>query len=175
MNNWRRVFIIFGLLLVAVAFVKAVVEKEEVLINGEQLLLKLAPVDPRSLMQGDYMILNYAIPENLLKKMREQNQGELVYTKDTNNVAEFIRLYDKEIALKENEKKLHYRTKGWRINLGANSFFFEEGQAEKFAEAKYGELRMTGDGMSVLVGLRDEKIQLLGMSSGLKTRKDSPK
>ena len=34
---------------------------EDVLATGKPVILKIAPVDPRSLMQGDYMILNYAI------------------------------------------------------------------------------------------------------------------
>ena len=34
---------------------------EDVLVTGKPIVLKIAPVDPRSLMQGDYMVLNYAI------------------------------------------------------------------------------------------------------------------
>ena len=34
---------------------------EDVLATGKPVVLKIAPVDPRSLMQGDYMVLNYAI------------------------------------------------------------------------------------------------------------------
>ncbi|MEL7161197.1 MAG: GDYXXLXY domain-containing protein, partial [Bacteroidota bacterium] len=41
-----------------------VVQKERILDSGELVLLELAPVDPRSLLQGDYMRLNYAISQN---------------------------------------------------------------------------------------------------------------
>ena len=34
---------------------------EDVLATGKPVVLKIAPVDPRSLMQGDYMVLNYTI------------------------------------------------------------------------------------------------------------------
>ena len=34
---------------------------EDVLATGKPVVLKIAPVDPRSFMQGDYMVLNYAI------------------------------------------------------------------------------------------------------------------
>ena len=34
---------------------------EDVLATGKPIVLKIAPVDPRSLMQGDYMVLNYTI------------------------------------------------------------------------------------------------------------------
>lgn len=38
---------------------------EQAMANGEVVLLRLAPVDPRSLMQGDYMRLNYEIAREL--------------------------------------------------------------------------------------------------------------
>lgn len=34
---------------------------ENILQHGEKIVLRLAPLDPRSLMQGDYMVLNYEI------------------------------------------------------------------------------------------------------------------
>ena len=168
MKNWRRQLIMPGLLLVMGAFAYSVWQKEQVLEQGEQLLIRLAPVDPRSLMQGDYMTLNYHIPEHLIQVVREQREGDLVYVKDENNVATFIRLYDENISLADNERRLHFRSLRWRrVDLGAGSFFFQEGQADKFEDAEFGELRMTENGHSVLVGLRDENYQLLGLSSGL--------
>ncbi len=170
MKNWSRGIILPTLLLILIliAFGYSVWQKEQVLENGEQLLIRLAPVDPRSLMQGDYMTLNYFIPPDLLSAAREQGEGDLVYIKDKNKVAEFIRLHDENTPLVDNERRLHFRSpRGWQIDLGAGSFFFQEGLAEKFENAKFGELRMAENGHSVLVGLRDENYQLLGLSSGL--------
>ena len=45
-------------------FNNSILQKEELLSNGQLILLELVPVDPRSLMQGDYMRLRYAISEN---------------------------------------------------------------------------------------------------------------
>ena len=39
----------------------AIYRNERLLASGETLYLELAPVDPRSLMQGDYMRLRYAV------------------------------------------------------------------------------------------------------------------
>ena len=36
-------------------------QKEQIKNQGDIVLLELAPVDPRSLMQGDYMRLRYAV------------------------------------------------------------------------------------------------------------------
>ncbi|RJQ16280.1 MAG: hypothetical protein C4560_09865 [Nitrospiraceae bacterium] len=44
------------------------------------------------------------------------------------------------------------------VRLGAESFFFQEGHAEYYSTAKYGELRVSNDGDSVLVGLRDKNL-----------------
>ncbi len=43
---------------------------EDVLATGKPIVLKIAPVDPRSLMQGDYMVLNYAILSEFSSKVR---------------------------------------------------------------------------------------------------------
>ncbi len=56
--NFRYKFLIgLNLLLVLVAFNYSVYTKEKTLEAGTLVLLELAPVDPRSLMQGDYMVL----------------------------------------------------------------------------------------------------------------------
>ncbi len=43
--------------------------KETILSEGRVVLLKLAPVDPRSLMQGDYMNLRFEIENTLIEKL----------------------------------------------------------------------------------------------------------
>ncbi len=48
------------------------------------------------------------------------------------------------------------------LNIGAESFFFQEGHGEVFEEARYGELRFDGKGGTLLVGLRDESLKTLG-------------
>ena len=65
MKKLSIILILTNLLLLAAYFIYAVNTKEEILKNGKLVLLKLAPVDPRSLMQGDYMILNYEINQNV--------------------------------------------------------------------------------------------------------------
>ncbi|MCP4195431.1 MAG: GDYXXLXY domain-containing protein [Planctomycetaceae bacterium] len=41
------------------------------------------------------------------------------------------------------------------IRIGTDSFFFQEGHAKDYANAKYGELKVAPRGGSVLVGLRN--------------------
>ena len=57
MKRW----IMIGWLLTIGVAVAGIVGKERVISRGDVVYLRLAPVDPRSLMQGDYMALNFAI------------------------------------------------------------------------------------------------------------------
>ena len=47
---------VLGLLLILLAVNWSIYKQEQVLAQGKTVLLKLAPVDPRSLMQGDYTV-----------------------------------------------------------------------------------------------------------------------
>ena len=57
----QRLWIALGLFWVLGATAWVVWSNERILSGGQTVLLELAPVDPRSLMQGDYMALNYAL------------------------------------------------------------------------------------------------------------------
>ena len=52
-----RMALLLGAVLVLGGINVAIWQKQQTLSHGQLILLKLAPVDPRSLMQGDYMIL----------------------------------------------------------------------------------------------------------------------
>lgn len=133
-----------------------IIKKEATLAEGRTMLLRLAPVDPRSLIQGDYMTLRYAIANEISSDQLER-KGCIVVTLDTNNVAKFVRIYKKEI-LKDGEHLLSYRKRG-NLRLGAESYMFQEGDADVYSRARYGELKVDKEGSSVLVGLCGEDFQ----------------
>ena len=159
----KGIVILLNLVLVLALFNWSVVQKEEILDEGQLVLLELAPVDPRSLMQGDYMRLNYAIsrPEDgeLFQKLPLKGYAVLKLNQD--NVAELVRFQEEESPLNSKEQLLKYSKGSWSINLGAESYFFEEGQAKVFEQAKYGGLKVDEKGNSILVGLYDERQQLI--------------
>lgn len=138
-----------------------VIQKEQVLASGETVLLPLAPVDPRSLMQGDYMVLRYAIVAELPDPRHLKPRGALIITRDVDNVAHYARLDDGS-PLAPGERRLRYRKSGHEVSLGAESFLFPEGEGETLAAARYGELALAEAGDSVLIGLRDEARRPLG-------------
>lgn len=144
-----------------------IIQKRSVLASGKTVLLKLAPVDPRSLIQGDYMNLNYELYGQLGSEQLKDlpHSGEIVVKLDDKGVATFLRFYQGGEVGKD-EQLLHYFIKGdkysSRMRLGAESFFFQEGHAKYYETARYGELKVDSKGNSVLVGLRGEDFKPLG-------------
>ncbi|WP_351125065.1 GDYXXLXY domain-containing protein, partial [Shewanella sp. T24-MNA-CIBAN-0130] len=57
----RSLWAIIAALVILAGINYKIFQQEQLLANGEIILFELAPVDPRSLMQGDYMALNYDI------------------------------------------------------------------------------------------------------------------
>ena len=133
--------------------------------SGEVVLLRLAPVDPRSLMQGDYMQLNYEIARELTSRdaRTTQNKGSdtLVIRLAAHQVATLVADGKPDrLASDERLLQVHQSERQWQI--GPDAYFFEEGTGEQYEAARYGEFRLQADGKTLLVGLRDEAYQPIG-------------
>ncbi|MFM5125767.1 GDYXXLXY domain-containing protein [Aeromonas veronii] len=138
---------------------------EHAMSSGEVVLLRLAPVDPRSLMQGDYMRLNYEIARELTSRdaRTTQNKGSdtLVIRLDAHQVATLVADGKPDrLASDERLLQVHQSERQWQI--GPDAYFFEEGTGEQYEAARYGEFRLQADGKTLLVGLRDEAYQPIG-------------
>lgn len=138
---------------------------EHAMSSGEVVLLRLAPVDPRSLMQGDYMRLNYEIARELTSRdaraTQDKGSDTLVIRLDAHQVATLV-VDGKPDRLASDERLLqvHQSERQWQI--GPDAYFFEEGTGEQYETARYGEFRLQADGKTLLVGLRDEAYQPIG-------------
>jgi uncharacterized membrane-anchored protein len=153
---WCATLGVFGVSNAMIAY------KEALIRTGETIYLELAPVDPRSLMQGDYMALDYAIELDAGKFAEMQRRGQLVVKVDENGVAQVDRIYQGEL-LAENERLLRYRRdRRGRIQVGANAFFFQEGHADHYSRAKYGEYKLGPTGEVILVALRNADFMRAG-------------
>lgn len=161
MKPLTRILVIVNLIIVLVYTVYYVQAKETILAEGELLLFELAPVDPRSLIQGDYMVLNYALSRNVNRDSIPKT-GYVVVTKNAEGVAEKERIQARTTPLNTGEFLVNYTIPNWQMNIGAESYFFEEGKGEVYEEAKYGGVKIDNAGNSLLVGLYDKDRQLLG-------------
>ncbi|WP_282014038.1 GDYXXLXY domain-containing protein [Marinifilum flexuosum] len=158
MKKHKWIVIGFNLILVLFLFNKSIIEKEKILSDGKLVLLRLAPVDPRSLMQGDYMRLNYEISRNI-SIANIPKRGFCIVRLDENGIGTKVRLQNDVKPISDGEYAIEYTTSNRSINIGAESYFFEEGQAEKYDSAKYGGLKIYNQGSSILIGLYDENLR----------------
>jgi uncharacterized membrane-anchored protein len=158
----RRALVLVGLVVALGGPMGLVLHKEWLLRNGVQVFLRLAPVDPRSLIEGDYMRLSYAVANEARSAWSDAQaaDGRLVLALDAQRVGTFVRRDDGR-PLEAGEVLVRYRLRNGFAQLGAESFFFQEGRGERYAGAKYGELRLAGAGEAVLVGLCDEQLRAI--------------
>lgn len=144
-----RMLVAAGLVLAGAAVALTVQRHEDTLAHGRVVLLELAPADPRSLMQGDYMALRFAISRDLAGAGPD---GNVVVKVDGQDVGHFARI-DHGEPLAADEARIRYRVRKTRVRIVTDGWFFEEGHAPEFARSRYGELRVRPDGEALLVAL----------------------
>ena len=136
-----------------------VFKKELLKHNGEIVYLELSPVDPRSLIQGDYMQLSYRIE-------RGQNFSDLREPKhiivgiNHRRVAHFERADDGG-ALDRDERRIRVKILNGHLRIVPRSFLFQEGQAKDYEHARYGVFRVDESGNHLLVDLADKQRELI--------------
>jgi len=96
--------------------------------TGKEVMLKIIPIDPRDLLRGDYVILNYEISS--LPRNNEYKADQVVYAvlkTDDKNVAT-VDYIDKQYPKNKIFIKGIVRNKGWnsRIEYGIESYFVKE-------------------------------------------------
>jgi uncharacterized membrane-anchored protein len=161
MKRARWMIGLAGLALTLVLANWDIAQKRAVIADGQVLLLELRPADPRSLFQGDYMRL--ALADRAMPGtdgiVDMPYRGTVILALDENRVGRYARRDDGS-PLKDGELRVQYRRhQDWRrprLDYGAQSFFFQEGDAERFAPARYAILRVAENGSTVLTDLAGE-------------------
>jgi len=154
-----RLLSVLGAVVVLAVVNAAIYDKERTIANGERIYLELAPVDPRSLMQGDYMALRFT----LAREIEEARQSGALPERARSAP---IELDARRIAHLQLDGggglSVAFKIRHRAVWLGTNAYFFEEGSAERYANARFGEFRLNASsGEAVLVGLVDEALQPL--------------
>ena len=169
MNRFAiRVGMLATLLLVIGVSLLAVRGHERTLAEGRVALFELAPVDPRSMMQGDYMALAFAIEQALLEAHQASQEAGRALPRyalvrlDTEGQATLAELDDELPAADGELLALRIRMRHGRPVIGPNAFFFQEGEAGRFEAARWGEFRIDSHGHALLTHLRDAELGRLG-------------
>jgi uncharacterized membrane-anchored protein len=164
LSNKTRLIILAVTVVIILGLINFEIRRKEAIVaNGVTVLLRIAPRDPRSLLQGDYMALRYAMARQVATDAKEANitDGLIVTELAESGEAGFVAIYDGQ-SLTDTQQLLKFRQRGESLRLASDAFFFEEGQWETYERARFGELRVSNDGEAVLVGLRNEGYERLG-------------
>lgn len=143
-------------------FTVSVREKEAILAAGQTVYIALIPVDPRSMVQGDYMALRFFLPsgQNDTKILESAPHPVGVMTIGANKIGMVTHIAAEAGSMAapgERFVKLRRDKGSW--SLGINAWFFREGQGKKFEAAKYGEFRLGPKGDLLLVAMADEHLK----------------
>ena len=132
---------------------------EQTLTNGQTVIIELAPVDPRSIMQGDFMALAFAIDRQL-----PDDAAQFAYIWLSINQQGEASLHSLSNVLPQQNELvgLLLRQRDGIVSVGPNAFFFAEGTAAVYEQARYGQFKVDSSGKALLTSLLDENLQLLG-------------
>lgn len=142
---------VLGFFLILLFINGLIVHHEKSLASGRRVVLELAPADPRSIMQGDYMRLRYRIASEIHPS---SSSGQVYLKLASDDTVEHV--------LKEETPGtvgLAYRVHEGRMMFNIESYFFQEGQRRRFEAARYAEVKISSGGTATLVCLLDEKFQ----------------
>ena len=144
-------------------------QNEKLIENGEKALLELIPVDPRSIMQGDYMALHFALADAIYAALDNNSENitdSVIVQLDAQQRASFVAL-DQQEELQDGQLRLQFRLRNGQVKFATNAFFFQEGHGAIYEQAKYGLFRVGPDGNLLLTHLVDAQLQTLGQAKAL--------
>lgn len=161
--RFARAGIVITLLAILAVANLGIRDKEALIRDGQPVFVELAPVDPRSLMQGDFMRINFNVPgtpEERRAGMLRRERPFVVARRDERGIAQLQRIAD-GTPLAAGEMRIELTPKDGRWILVSDAWFFAEGEAARWEKAKYGEFRVDADGRALLVGLRGPALEPL--------------
>ncbi|MGG4443878.1 GDYXXLXY domain-containing protein [Brevibacillus fortis] len=137
---------------------------ETILANGKTVKLELVPIDPRSLLQGDYVILGYTIStldqediesgEKIRVVLRQQANGLYSYSGFYEIEGQWNRTYEPQSS----DVVINGNTIGSnRVEYGIESYFVPEGTGlEMERNAKYAIVKIGERGDAILESLSNQ-------------------
>ena len=172
-------------------FVGLIVQHEWHLAKSDSIFVELAPVDPRSILQGDYMALNYDLHFSAVaaENGSEQPVSDIRTEdfKNQSNVMSYVQLdqqrrviktsFDRS-ALNQSERSARLILKNPRNTFealypAANSFMFAEGLEPCYRNAKFAELKVKKNGKALLFDLLDQQLKPLNCENSKSWREGS--
>ncbi|WP_409304870.1 GDYXXLXY domain-containing protein [Peribacillus sp. SCS-155] len=165
----RKASLLIGVVLLQMAFLSVQVFKSEsILKNGKEITVSLVPVDPRSMLQGDYVILRYSfstipelsengeysqeIPDGDVVSvlLRENGNGIYQYGGNFAHDGKWMDPYEKQ----EGDVIIDGRYDAYNsVTYGIENFFIPEGKGSEYEGRKFAELKVGSNGDAILTRL----------------------
>jgi len=146
--------------------------------DSQSIYVELAPVDPRSILQGDYMMLNYDLhfsalaAENRLE--RPESEANIQDFENQSRILSYVQLDEKGRVVKTSfDRSALDQPRSAQLILknpqntfeglypATNSFMFAEGLEPCYRDAKFAELKLKENGEALLADLVDQNLKSL--------------
>lgn len=146
--------------------------------DSQSIYVELAPADPRSILQGDYMALNYDLHFSALAAEKRLEQSEpKISIQDFENqsrVLSYVQLDEKGRVVRSSfDRSALDQPRSAQLILknpqntfeglypATNSFMFAEGLEPCYRDAKFAELKLKENGEALLADLVDQNLKSL--------------
>lgn len=157
--SWKPIFFIIFLQLSILSV--QVIKSEIILQQGETVTLELQPIDPRSLIQGDYVMLAYKAGNLEIPNGMYDERVKMVLRKDEKNVFQYAGYYfhhkkwNKDYQPQPEDVIITGRYNGNnQVHFGIESYFVPEGTGLEVEEnAKFAIVKVAKDGNAILTKL----------------------
>jgi uncharacterized membrane protein/uncharacterized membrane-anchored protein len=172
-STWRRILIVLtGILVLGVANI-GIYQRETLLADGSAVALVLAPVDPRSIMQGDYMALRFAVADETAALLasdtdpvaiaiNEQGEGYMrLVERDGYHHLDGLSVDSGHASNPSPRILLRFRLRNGQVRMPTDAWFFAEGRAGYYEQARFGEFKVDGKGRGLLKRLLNGERQPL--------------
>lgn len=180
-----------ALLSIAV-FLGLIFKNEWHLKHSQSIYVRLQPVDPRSILQGDYMRLNYQLyfaPQNSMLENTDQqntnqqniNQEDHIFSghyfdqiiQNKSSIVTYVELDPQRRVIHTSFEPLknvqiqrlvlqNPNNRYTMLYPASKSFLFAEGLAECYQQAEYAEFKVDEQGNAILNALKGNQLQDLG-------------
>lgn len=152
MKTRQNYLLLFAFAVVFIFMNMQIFQKESIKNDGEVIYFKLAPVDPRAFMLGDYMALNF---EHNLRNYSDENMQTFIVTLNDQKVVIDAEPYQ-GTTVKDNQRLFKIQDQ-----LRPDRFYFQEGHAQSYEEAKYGLFRYVSPSQFLLDDMTDETLAII--------------
>ncbi len=161
MMNKKVFYIIIGWCIIIIALVLYNIFP---LLMGKEVLLEIRPVDPRDLLRGDYVTLDFNISHYGKYRLPYRDINVILKT-DENNIAEIDFIVPQNSPGKEFKKELYLKgtvTRN-RIKYGIESYFVKEKTGREIerkinsSSKSYARVKIAPNGKAKVIGLELNK------------------